>query len=172
MNTTDITINAGALPIDTSTESTTQTSVTDLSGREFQRVLYICGYTYSDFARYIERSDTFVNRTLRNSLSLPSRYIQKLEEMVTPENLREALHRIRTGTMNKYLSGYEMRKLLIKQGYTFKEFADFIQRTGPFVSDILGRKPYSIPLRYIDTLRTFITISYYDADLKKLRQKE
>ncbi len=166
-----ITITPETLQKETDEQVIPENSPIEMSGREMDRTLDYCGYTNADFARYIKRSHTFVNRSLRSSQNLPPRYVQELENLVTTENLQESLYRIRTGKYRKYLTGSEMRKLIIKQGYTFKEVADFIHRTGPFVSDILGSKVHSIPLRYIDALRAMFTPKYYDAELQKIRQK-
>ena len=168
---TDVTENAQSLPNEPDLSFLDENAVIEMSGKEMQRVLLQCGFTYSDFARFLGRSNTFVNRSLRYSLVLAPRYVQELQNMVTTDNLKEALYRIRTGTYRKYLTGSEMRALIKRQGYSFKDVADFIGRTGPYVSDVLGQKRYSIPLRYIDALRNLFTPMYYDSVLKKMREE-
>lgn len=138
-----------------------------LSGQNMARVLVVCGYSMTEFAKYINKSHTYVVRILQQSAVIPQTHADALVHFVTQENFDESIRRLRGELPQKFLRGKEMKHLLTEAGILTREFAEYLGKSYSCIYDLYSIP--QVPLRYIDKLALFVGKDTYSVLLQRVR---
>jgi len=65
-----------------------------ISGLQMKKILKLCGFSLAEFAKFINKSRSYVSNDLGKSKIVPLRYFDKLAEFLGGENLVNAWYNI------------------------------------------------------------------------------